>query len=90
MANATFEQLREFHPGSETITAYLERFKAYLDANDVASGKRSSTLVSSIGPKAYAVLRSLMAPDTPQSKSYNVLVDVLKAHYEPKPLIIAE
>ena len=31
-----------------------------------------------------------MATDTPQSKSYAALVDALKTHYEPKPLIIAE
>ena len=47
-------------------------------------------LVSAIGHKTYAVLRSLMAPATPQSKSYDVLVQALKKHYEPKPLIIAE
>ena len=47
-------------------------------------------LVSAIRHKTYAVLRSLMAPATPQSKSYDVLVQALKKHYEPKPLIIAE
>ena len=90
MATSAFGKIQEFEPGTETITAYLERFKAYLDANDITNAKRSSILVSTIGPKAYAVLRSLMAPDTPQSKSYTVLTDVLKKHYEPKPLIIAE
>ena len=46
--------------------------------------------MSTIGPKTYAVLRSLLAPDTPQSQPYRALVDVLKKHYEPKPLVIAE
>ena len=40
--------------------------------------------------KTYAVLRSHIAPTTPQSKSYNDLAQALKKHYEPKPLIIAE
>ena len=90
MATATVGTMQEFQPGSETITAYLERLTAYLDAHDITSAKRSSFLVSTIGPKTYAVLRSLMAPDTPQSKSFKTLVDVLKKHYDPKPLVIAE
>ena len=61
-----------------------------MDGNDVATAKRSSFLVSTIGPKTYAVLRSLLAPDTPQSKPYKTLVEVFKKHYEPKPLIIAD
>ena len=89
MATTAFGTKQEFQPGSETITAYLERLHAYLDAN-VSSAKRSPFLVSTIGPKTYAVLRSLLAPETPQTKQYKTLVDVLKKHYEPKPLIIAE
>ena len=78
MATPAFGTMQEFQPGSET---YLERPQAYLDANDVAYAKRSSFLVSTIGPKTYAVLRSLLAPDTPQTKRYKTLVDVLKKHY---------
>ena len=48
-------------------------------------------LVSTIGYKTYGVLRSLTAPDTPQSKScYSVLVEDLKKCYHPKQLIIPE
>ena len=53
MATAAFGQVQEFKPGSEPITAYLERFTAYLDANDIAGAKRSAILVSAIGSKAY-------------------------------------
>ena len=90
MATATVGSIQEFQPGAETISSYLERLQAYLDANDVIAAKRSSFLVSTIGPKTYSVLRSLLAPDTPQSKQYKTLVDVLKKHYEPQPLVIAE
>ena len=90
MATAAFGTMQEFQPVSETIPAYLKRLQAYLDVNDVTTAKRSSFLVSTIGLKTYAVLRSLLAPDSPQSKPYKTLVEVLKKHYEPKPLIIAE
>ena len=53
MATATVGIMQEFQPGSETIAPYLERLKAYLDANDVAAAKRGSFLVSTIGPKTH-------------------------------------
>ena len=90
MATAIIGSMQEFQPGAETITAYLERLQAYLDANDIAEEKRASVLVSMIGHKTYDVLRSLMAPETPQKIEYKVLIRALKKHYEPKPLIIAE
>ena len=43
-----------------------------------------------IGAKTYAVLRSLVAPDQPKDKSFAELKALLKAHYDPKPLVIAE
>ena len=90
MATATIGSMQEFQPGAETITTYLERLQAYLDANAIGKEKRASVLVSTIEHKTYAVLRSLMAPETPQKIEYKVLIRALKKHYEPKPLIIAE
>eukprot|EP00731_Ephydatia_muelleri_P025536 Em0017g619a len=40
--------------------------------------------------QTYAVLRSLVAPDQPKDKSFAELKTLLKAHYDPKPLVIAE
>ena len=90
MATATIGTMQELQPGAEPIMAYLERLKAFLDANGIANDNRAAVLVSTIGHKTYAVLRSLTAPATPQSKSYADLVQALKTHYQPKRLIIAE
>ena len=49
-----------------------------------------AVLLSVLGAKTYSLLRSLTAPDKPQDKSYEQLVTILKAHFEPKPLLIAE
>ncbi len=38
----------------------------------------------------YGVLRSLLAPTRPQDQTFDDLVTRLKAHYDPKPLVIAE
>ena len=43
-----------------------------------------------IGAKTYAVLMSLVAPAQPKDKSFGELKTLLKAHYDPKPLVIAE
>ena len=83
MATATYGPLQEFKPEVETITAYLERLKAYFDANYVPSAKRVAVLLSVIGPKTYAVLRSLTAPESPQSKTLDALT---KALMTPSPL----
>ena len=81
MATATIGSMQEFQSGTEPIMAYLKRLQAYLDANEVAEGKRTSVLVSTIGYKTYGVLRSLIAPDTPQSKSYDILIQALKKQF---------
>ena len=90
MATSTYGTLQEFKPEYENISAYLERVKAYFDANDVPSAKRVSVLLSVIGPSTYSILRSLMAPETPQTKSLTVIIKALKEHYDPKPIVIAE
>ena len=38
----------------------------------------------------YNLLRNLLAPVAPMNKSLDEAVSTLKAHYEPKPLVIAE
>ena len=86
----TFGQLPEFHPESESISAYIERANLFFTANTVPDGKKVSVFLTVIGGKTYTRLRSLLSPDLPQDKTYDVLVETLKQHYEPKPLVIAE
>ena len=74
----------------ETITLYLERLELYFNVNTVAAKKKVSALLYGIGPKFYGVLRSLLAPNRPQDKKFADLVTMLKDHYDPKPLVIAE
>ena len=90
MARPAFGTIQEFHPESEQISAYLERINMYLKANDVKDDKWVPILLSVIGAKTYALLRSLVAPALPQDKSFASLVATLKQHFEPKPVVIAE
>ena len=87
---ATIGKLAEFDPGSDTVTAYVERTQLFLEANEIAEAKHAAVLLSAIGAKAYALLRNLLAPVPPREKTFEELVETLKSHYEPKPLTIAE
>ena len=87
---ATIGSIQEFDPDIEAITAYLERVQLFMTANAVKDDKKVAVLLSIIGSKAYGLLRNLLEPARPSEKSYDDLVAVLKEHYEPKPIVIAE
>ena len=72
------------------MTAYLERTKVYFTANDVADEKKVTLILTVIGPKIFTLLRSLTTLELSQDKSFEELEAVLKAHFQPKPLVIAE
>ena len=38
----------------------------------------------------YGLLRNLLVPASPKDKLFKEIVDTLKAHFKPKPLVIAE
>ena len=48
------------------------------------------SLLSLIGGKTYALLRDLLTPEKPATKSLQEIVTTLQQHLSPKPLEIAE
>jgi hypothetical protein len=91
-AQATMQilgNLQEFNPDNETIVVYLERMQMFFEVNNVEDAKRVPVLLTANGAK-YSLLRDLVSPATPREKSLDELVKVLKDHFEPKPLVIAE
>ena len=84
-AGATIGQIQEFHPESESITAYLERIELFFDANGVADDKKVPSLLSIIGGKTYTLIRSLLAPDLPKDKTFAVLVKTCLLYTSPSP-----
>ena len=86
----TLGSFSEFKPESEDFTTYMERVEIYFAANDVPADKKVPVFLTFIGGTTYAILRNLLAPDSPISKPFSVLVEKLRDHFEPKPSIIAE
>jgi len=82
--------LAEFQPQKEKVSEYLERVSLYFEANSVAEGKQVAVLLTAIGGETYALLNSLLSPAKPRDKTFAELTTVLKAHFEPKPVVIAE
>ena len=82
--------IKEFDPDVDRITPYLERVALFLTANGVGEDAEVPAFLSIIGGKAYAVLRDLLAPTPPKDKTYNVLEDTLRQHYQPTVVVIAE
>ena len=90
MAAPTFGRIQEYQPENELFSAYLERVQLFFIANGVEDDKKVPVFLSVVGSKTYSVLRNLVAPTLPQEKTLAQLVVILKSHFEPKPVIIAE
>ncbi|KAJ8333797.1 hypothetical protein SKAU_G00411160 [Synaphobranchus kaupii] len=87
---ALFGRIDEFKPENEQWSAYIERVEQFFEANDVAQAKQVATLLSVMGAAAYGLLGNLVQPDKPKNKTFDEIVTILKGHFEPKPLLVAE
>ncbi|KAM7284440.1 uncharacterized protein ISCGN_001534, partial [Ixodes scapularis] len=87
---ATLGRIEPFDEAGTDWPTYIERLDQFFVANDVKPERQVAAFLSLIGAKTYALLKSLVAPDIPASKSYIELVAILREHLSPKPLVIAE
>ena len=79
--------LGQFNPARDNIASYLERVQLYFEVNSIGEDRRVPIL---IGAETYETLRSLLAPALPREKTFKDLVEILKKHYDPQLLVIAE
>ena len=87
---ATFGTLKEFCPASDSITTYLQRAKLYFTANKVPQELQVAILLTSIGASTYDRLCDLLAPDDPSTRTLKQISELLKSHFEPPRIEIAE
>ena len=64
-------RIQEFDAETESITAYLEHVQLFMMANAVDDDKKVAVFLSVIGSKTYSLLRNLLEPEKPSSKTYN-------------------
>ena len=89
-ATRTIGRMQEFNPATETVMAFLECLQLFVDANSIADDKLVPTLLTVVGSEHYSLLRGLVSPQLLKDKSFDELVTLLKKHYDPEPIIIAE
>ncbi|XP_032443207.1 uncharacterized protein LOC116735412 [Xiphophorus hellerii] len=89
--SATFGTLSAFDAKEQTWEEYCEILDQFFEANDVDdSAKQRAILISVVGPATYKLMRNLVSPDKPSSKTYSQLVTRLKEHFNPKPSEIVQ
>lgn len=81
--------IEPYVPG-ENFPEYQERLEQFFELNEVKEEKRVAMLITLIGPETYRILKSLVLPEVPKSKSYKDLVKALTCHFAPSVNIIAE
>ena len=75
---------REFDPAKEDWISYTERLQHYFTANDVNDwNKQRAILLSACGPPTYQLIRYLVAPRKPTSKSFQEIVELVSKHHHP-------
>ncbi|XP_075559747.1 uncharacterized protein LOC142591304 [Dermacentor variabilis] len=87
---ARLGELDEYDENDQNIESYLERFESFVTANDIEEEKTLAVSLSMIGPRTCEVLKSLLVPAFPGDKSFEEVTVLLKKHYNPSCLVIAE
>ena len=85
-----FGKIESFDATKENWETYVERVEQFFLANDIDDDHKVPTLLSLVGGKTYTLLRNLLAPEKPATKSFQQIVTTLQEHLSPKPLEIAE
>ena len=80
---ATHGSVGEFNSGVEDWASYTERLKQYFAANDVENAdKQRAILLSGCGASTYQLIRDLVAPAKPTTKTFAELVKLVQEHHQ--------
>ncbi|KAL9978544.1 hypothetical protein ACROYT_G016071 [Oculina patagonica] len=86
----TFGKLDEYNE-TEDWRHYTERVNHFFEANEITDpDKKRSIFLVNVGAKTYKLIRSLVAPEDPKTKSYEDLAKLAQEHFMPKPSAIVQ
>ena len=88
----SFGKLEEFDTANgDDWVQYTERMEHYFLANEITdASKQRSILISSMGQKAYKILRNIVAPNKPTDVSFKNLVSAMTSHFSRPPSEIVQ
>ncbi|XP_064396342.1 uncharacterized protein K02A2.6-like [Halichondria panicea] len=89
MATTLMGHIEAFEPEADDWPQYAERMEEMFVANEMVgegmAEKRRSVFLSVVGKRTYNILRSLLSPDKPSTKTFEELTAVLTSHFSPPP-----
>ncbi|KAL6458039.1 hypothetical protein MHYP_G00332690 [Metynnis hypsauchen] len=80
--SATIGHVEAFDKNAAQWKTCPERFKHFVEANGIESGRKVPVLFSLMGCKAYGLLHSLVAPEKPGDKRLNKSPEKVRAVVE--------
>ena len=85
MAKSTIGSMAPFIEGEEEFESYAQRCENWLKINKVTTEEdKLLYFLTLIGPKAYALVKSLVFPKKPEESTYTEVKDALIKHYKPQ------
>ena len=88
---SSYDTISPFNLTDGDFGEYYERLEQYFVANTIGDdGQKTAIFITVIGDETYSLLRSLLAPTKPHTKSSGELTKVLIDHHTPKTIAIAE
>ncbi|GAA53754.1 RNA-binding protein 1, partial [Clonorchis sinensis] len=82
--------LEEFTATEGSWNQYVERVNCYFLANEITDKRKVNIILTICGSATYSLIRSLVSPDLPNTKTFDDLVSIVPKHYNPKPSVIAQ
>ena len=80
----TFGSISEYNAQDETFDTYESRLGEYFSANDITEAtKKRAILNTVIGASNYKLIESAVSPQKPCEVTYERIIDLLKAHFQP-------
>ena len=89
MAAPIHGSMGAFDRSQEDWLSYTERLEQYFAANgikDDEADKRRAILLSFCGAETFRLIKSLLAPVKPETKTFEDIVALIEKHHNPEPL----
>ena len=79
-----------FNSSQEDWLSYTERLQQYFTPYDIkddegSAAKKHAILLSVCGAETFHLIKSLLAPIKPETKSFQEIVEVVEQHHNPEP-----
>lgn len=83
-------KIEPFDLNSKQWPAYIRRVKQFILLNEIKDDLQVPMLITVVGEATYSLMCDLCAPDHPENKKFDDLVDLVTNHLEPQRSEIAE